>query len=271
MKKVLLPNGDKKLDNINIKESSSIKVDSKIINIVLSNNNARQLLEKRLITQGMSKSDAKTRAKDWVESFDGPIMAKTLSENSNLLLTHSLNGKASGNFTTFESAGKTPYDRQVNLALPKGNTAEVETKVVVKETHIGLIGKVKGQENKEFSHPHATGGFENQVIPDRRKIVIEYKNKKVEDLISNLKIGNTDLRDNSFIEVKDKASKNRDEYILGKAHEASENSHWKQYKIKGPKQTVKKSEERAKLNRELNKYDNYKGELFDDIKGFLVD
>jgi len=161
--------------DLNSKKSKAFRgwLAKKRATVKISRNNARQLLEKRLISQGYSKKDAKIKSRDWVDSFKGDITVSEIKKGSRLFVTHTKGGKASGTFTSRFSEGKTPEERRRNLALPEKNEATSVTTVTVKESHLVLEGKVKGQQSpkaqKEWANKKAVGGG-NQLVIDRTKL-----------------------------------------------------------------------------------------------------
>ncbi|OAJ93537.1 two-partner secretion domain-containing protein [Vibrio bivalvicida] len=123
--------------------------------VSITNNNARQLLEKRGATPA--------QANDTVTSFDGQIKAIAGKEGDQFVITETTTGSGSGRFVTRESAGSTPTERIEKLALPKSNTAEVEHNVSLGSDQVLLEGKVKGQQDQSWAHDNAIGGG-NQVV-----------------------------------------------------------------------------------------------------------
>ena len=63
-----------------------------------------------------------------------------------------------------ESANKTPYELQQELALPKGNPETVRTEVTIRKPHEVLEGEVKGRAEQDWAWDHATGGGQQTVV-----------------------------------------------------------------------------------------------------------
>jgi len=146
------------LKNIGAKqrEKSGLSTDGGIPEggVEISNNNARQLLEK-------SRNTPPEKASEIVDSFDGKIKVTQGKQGDQFTITETGTApgqQASGSYVTRESAGSTPAERIENLALPKNNTADVEGNLRLTRDQVLLEGKVKSQAGDPDFHPNAHGG-----------------------------------------------------------------------------------------------------------------
>lgn len=126
----------------------------------ISNETAERLLKMR--------GAPAEKAKEIVESFDGPITATRGKKGDVLTVTETEGQKASGQFATRGSAGATPDERIQNLALPNSNKATVESKIELTRDQVLLEGKVASQMGKPDFHPKAKGGGQ-QVVTDAKR------------------------------------------------------------------------------------------------------